>query len=76
MRTNVEAENRDLGFGSLGARESSRLLDQNGGFAIARTGLGWREVLSLNHTLLTMTWPRFLGLTAAGYLGRGARCTA
>lgn len=68
-RTRVEEENRDLGLGSVvGSRPGARLLQRDGTFTVRRTGLGWRGVLSSYHTLLTMTWPAFLGLAAATWL--------
>ena len=58
--------NRDLGFGAVVAAESrQRLLNRDGGFNVRRTGLGWRAALSLYHTLLTLSWPRFLALGGA-----------
>lgn len=64
-----ETEIRDLGFGAVVARESRhRLLNRNGSFNVARMGLGWLESLSPYHSLLTMTWPRFLGVVVACYV--------
>ena len=61
--------NRDLGFGAVVAAESrQRLLNRDGGFNVRRTGLGWRAALSLYHTLLTLSWPRFLALGGILYL--------
>ena len=60
---------RDLGFGSVVSRESrERLLNTDGSFNVRRDGLGRLESLSAYHFLLTITWPRFLLLVAAGYL--------
>ncbi len=60
---------RDLGFGSVVARESrQRLLNRDGTFNVRREGLGPLGSLSLYHFLLTTSWPRFLGLVVAGYL--------
>jgi inward rectifier potassium channel len=62
--------NRDLGFGSVVARESrQRLLNRDGSFNVVREGLKPLASLSLYHDLLTMTWPRFLGLIVLFYLG-------
>ena len=67
-RPPVEDPNRDLGFGSVVASESrQRLLNRDGSFNVRREGLGWRAALSLYHTLLTLSWPRFLALAAALY---------
>ncbi|MHC4958240.1 MAG: ion channel [Planctomycetota bacterium] len=66
MRTSIESENRDLGFGSVIAGQAgSRLLNRDGSFAIARVGGGVRAFLSLSHALLTATWPTFLLLVVA-----------
>jgi inward rectifier potassium channel len=65
----AEDPNRDLGFGAVVASESRRrLLNRDGSFNVRRTGLGWRATLSLYHTLLTLSWPRFLALGALLYL--------
>lgn len=67
--TNSEDPGRDLGFGSVVTRESRRrLLNQDGSFNVVREGLSPFTSLSLYHTLLTTSWPRFLGLTALSYL--------
>src|SRR6185436_4206783 len=66
---NSEDPNRDLGFGSVVTRESRRrLLNPDGSFNVVREGLSPLTSLSVYHTLLTTTWPRFLGLTIAAYL--------
>lgn len=59
----------DLGFGQVVARESrKRLLNRDGTFNVERRGLGFFESQSAYHTLLTITWPRFLGLVTAFYV--------
>jgi inward rectifier potassium channel len=61
---------RDLGFGSVVARESrQRLLNRDGSFNVMRAGLGFLASLSPYHALLTMSWWRFFGLTALFYFG-------
>jgi inward rectifier potassium channel len=65
-----QADMRDLGFGSVVARESrQRLLNRDGGFNVMRSGLGYLASLSPYHALLTMSWRRFFGLTAFFYFG-------
>jgi len=65
-----QADMRDLGFGSVVARESRRrLLNRDGGFNVMRSGLGYLASLSPYHALLTMSWRRFFGLTAFFYFG-------
>ena len=62
------AQFRDLGFGSVVATKSSmRLLNRDGSFNPARKGLGLKSSLCLYNELLTMSWPAFALLTAAGY---------
>ncbi len=62
--------NPDLGFGAVVSRESRRrLLNRNGTFNVVREGLGFWRSLSPYHFLLTASWPRFLGLVLALYLG-------
>lgn len=65
----IEREDRDLGFGAVIATESERrLLNHDGSFNVERHGLGWRSTLSLYHSLLEMSWPRFTALALAAYL--------
>lgn len=62
-------ETRDLGFGSVVAGESrQRLLNRDGSFNVAREGLSFWVSLSPYHTLLTMTWLRFLSLMTLYYI--------
>ncbi|MFI5245436.1 MAG: ion channel, partial [Gemmatimonadales bacterium] len=59
----------DFGFGAVASTESrSRLLNKNGTFNVRRVGLGWLESQSAYHSLLGMSWPRFLGLSALSWL--------
>jgi inward rectifier potassium channel len=60
---------QDLGFGAVVATESRlRLLNRDGTFNVARRGLSLRSSLNPYHSLLTISWLRFLGLVAAFYL--------
>lgn len=62
-------EERDLGFGSVVADQAGRrLLNRDGSFNVRRRGLGL-GALSPYHLLLTISWPAFLGLLTAAYLG-------
>lgn len=62
-------ETRDLGFGSVVAGEShQRLLNRDGSFNVSRDGLSFWESLSLYHSLLTMSWLRFLSFMTIYYL--------
>src|ERR1700756_4908107 len=65
--------NLDLGFGSVGGRESrKRLLNRDGTFNVRREGLGYWESLSAYHYFLTISWPKFLGYVAAVYIALNA----
>jgi inward rectifier potassium channel len=69
LRTLSEDPDRDLGFGAVVARESrQRLLNRDGSFNVLREGLNPLTSLSLYHDLLTLSWPRFLGLVVLFYL--------
>src|SRR5436305_6715468 len=66
---NHEEVNRDLGFGAVVARDSrDRLLNSDGSFNVARRGLSFWAALNRYHTLLTMSWPRFLGVVTFLYI--------
>jgi inward rectifier potassium channel len=69
-RTAEEQErDRDLGFGTVVGRASrQRLLNRDGSFNVARTGLGLLESLAPYQLLLTISWSGFLGLVALLYL--------
>jgi len=68
-----EDENRDLGFGSVVSRDSrQRLLNPDGSFNVDRTGLSFWSSLSLYHSLLTMSWRKFLLMIVLGYVGTNA----
>ena len=64
---------RDLGFGSVVARDSrQRLLNRDGSFNVRRDGMPPLASLSLYHHLLTISWPRFLGLVSVTFLALNA----
>jgi inward rectifier potassium channel len=68
-----ESEIKDLGFGAVVARESRRrLLNRDGSFNVSRGGLPFGATLSLYHSLLTMTWTRFLFVVLAYYVAVNA----
>ena len=69
-RTAEEQErDRDLGFGAVVGRESrQRLLNRDGSFNVARSGLGLLGSLAPYQQLLTVSWPGFLGLVSVVYL--------
>ncbi|MBV9493871.1 MAG: hypothetical protein JOZ54_06470 [Acidobacteria bacterium] len=55
-----EDPNADLGFGSVVARQSRRLLNRDGTFNVRREGLSFVQSLSAYHYFLTISWSRFL----------------
>lgn len=60
---------RDLGFGSVVARESRRrFLNQNGSFNVRRKGLSGFALRNFYHLLLTMAWWKFLVVVVGLYL--------
>ncbi len=62
--------NRDLGFGSVVARESrQRLLNQDGSFNVQRKGVNGFALRNYYHLLLTMRWWEFLIVVIGLYLG-------
>ena len=62
-------EPKDLGFGSVvGRQNEKRLLNRDGTFNVARSGLRLWESWSIYHAALTVTWGRFLGVFALTYL--------
>ena len=66
--TVVEQADRDLGFGSVVSGQSrQRLLNADGTFNVQRTGLPILSSRNLFHTLLTMSWRRFLLLVLLLY---------
>jgi inward rectifier potassium channel len=72
-----EDPNRDLGFGAVVARESrQRLLNRDGSFNVVREGLSPLASMSLYHDLLSLSWPRYLGLIVLFYLATNATFAA
>src|SRR5439155_14747659 len=64
-----QARDRDLGFGSVVSRQSrQRLLNRDGSFNVARSGLGFLESFAPYHVLLTISWMGFFGAVSVSYL--------
>lgn len=64
----AEQSDRDLGFGSVvSGRSRQRLLNPDGTFNVQRTGLPLLTSLNLFHTMLTMSWRKFLLLVLLLY---------
>lgn len=65
----MREEERDLGFGSVVAREiRGRLLNRDGSFSVERSGLGFWTSVSPYHALLTISWGMYLALASLAYL--------
>ena len=63
-----QTENSDLGFGRIVSESSTdRLINKDGSFNVHRKGLRFFGSLHIYHTLLTMSWTRFLILASLGY---------
>ncbi len=61
--------NRDLGFGSrLSQSNTGRLLNRDGSFNAARSGLPFYRTQNFYHALLTISWTRFFLLIIGGYI--------
>ena len=64
-----QARDRDLGFGSVVSRQSrQRLLNRDGSFNVARTGLGILESFAPYHQLLTTSWGGFFAVVSLSYV--------
>jgi inward rectifier potassium channel len=64
-----QARDRDLGFGSVVSRERhQRLLNRDGSFNVARTGLRFFDSFSPYHLMLTTTWRGFFAAVSVVYL--------
>src|SRR4051812_30479434 len=60
---------RDLGFGTEVARGTRRrLLNRDGTFNVTLDGLDPFASMSLYHSLLTISWPKFLAFVSATYM--------
>ncbi len=67
--SNIPVDRNDLGFGSVVARQSrERLLNRDGSFNVRREGLGFLQSLSVYHSLLNMSWTRYLLALTGGFL--------
>jgi inward rectifier potassium channel len=68
LQEKKEEEFKDLGFGTEVARGAQqRLLNRDGSFNVVREGLNPFSSMSLYHSLLTISWPKFLGFVAVSY---------
>lgn len=63
-----EEKREDLGFGTKINDAASRLINKDGSFNVVRAHQGFWNQINLYHTLITMPWPRFLGLVLLFYI--------
>ena len=71
--TPAAEEPKDLGFGSIvGGANERRLIERDGSFTARREGFSPLSYLNGYHAMLTMTWPRFLGIVTMVYVGMNA----
>jgi inward rectifier potassium channel len=62
-------EPKDLGFGTVvGGERQKRLLNRDGTFTSRREGFPPLSYLNGYHALLTISWPRFLGIVTVSYV--------
>lgn len=62
-------EPKDLGFGSIvGGERQQRIVNRDGSFTSRREGFSPLAYLNGYHALLTMTWPKFLGIVTGSYI--------
>lgn len=63
-----ERKYNDLGLGSKASAGRTRALNKDGTFNIRKTNVPFFERINFFHTLVTMSWPRFLLVILLGYL--------
>jgi inward rectifier potassium channel len=62
-----EEQRADLGFGTKINDRASRLVNKDGSFNVTRFNQGVWNHVNLYHRLITMSWPKFLGLVSLFY---------
>ena len=63
-----EESRQDLGFGTNMNDAYSRLVNKDGSFNVRRAHESYLDHLNLYHQLITMRWPKFLGLVVGFYV--------
>jgi inward rectifier potassium channel len=67
--TPASSDETDLGFGTVaGGVNEKRLLNRDGTFTPRRVGMPFFKRLHAYHFLLSISWPRFIGYVASGYI--------
>ena len=59
---NQEESRKDLGFGTKITSEQSRLINKDGSFNVRRVGDSYLNSVNWYHRLITLSWPKFIGL--------------
>lgn len=66
-RRKIRNQNQnDLGFGT--AASGNRNMNKDGSFNVERTGEPWFRSYEIYHSLITMSWTKFILLVISGYL--------
>lgn len=65
-RQNFQNSQNDLGFGT--AAGGNRNMNKDGSFNVERTGEPFFRPYEIYHSLITMSWTRFISLVLIGYL--------
>jgi inward rectifier potassium channel len=65
----TDGKTRELGFGTRVYRKRVRLINKDGSFNVVKRGRNRFRTYDFYHTLITMSWSRFIGLILLYYLG-------
>ncbi|MBL4709799.1 MAG: K+ channel, inward rectifier [Flavobacteriales bacterium] len=58
----------DLGLGSKASSSSFRSLNKDGTFNVNKYNVSFFEKINFFHSLISMSWPKFIGIILLGYL--------
>jgi len=72
QRREVVTESSDATSGTVPGGSTARLLDRDGSFNVRRVGVHWRHLVAPYEALLSMSWPRFLGVVIVFYVAANA----
>ncbi|MEP0264664.1 ion channel [Dokdonia sp.] len=63
----IKKKYNDLGLGEKDTSGGYRTLNKDGSFNVRKTNVPFLERINFFHSLVSMPWPRFLGLILLGY---------
>ncbi len=63
----IKKKYNDLGLGEKDTSGGYRTLNKDGSFNVRKTNVPFMERINFFHSLVSMPWPRFLGLILLGY---------